>query len=153
MWKTRYGRILLQPSNHGGYMYMPKYGNPFGHREAWRAGDMSGNHHVCLSAGACSDLAWWCKSLEVWNGVSLMTAANKAVSDIILTSDASGSWECGTFWEKRWFKDTGKDCRCENQAVVAVLKSVDQAKRQLSDTFRLRQVCRSQMWQKCLSSP
>ena len=52
---------------------------------------MSGNHHVCLSAGACSDLAWWCKSLEVWNGVSLMTAANKAVSDIILTSDASGN--------------------------------------------------------------
>ena len=86
-------------------------------------------------------------------GVSLMTAANKAVSDIILTSDASGSWECGTFWEKRWFKDTGKDCRCENQTVVAVLKSVDQAKRQLSDTFRLRQVCKSQMWQKCLSSP
>ena len=58
------------------------------------------DHHLHLLAGVRSDLAWWFEFLEAWNGVSWMIAANKIVPDVILTSDASGSWGCKAFWEK-----------------------------------------------------
>lgn len=115
------------------------------------------DHHLRLSVAARSDLAWWHEFLEAWNGISLMTATNTAVPDVVLTSDASGSWGCGGFWEKKWFQVAWEgtecssstnitvkelipiviatalwgrewrgqvvNCRCDNQAVVAVLQS------------------------------
>ena len=59
------------------------------------------DHHVHLSVGARSDLAWCIVNeyLEDWNGIS---ALNKGEPDMIVTSDASGSWGCGAFWEEQW---------------------------------------------------
>ena len=78
------------------------------------------DHHLRLSAGARSDLAWWSEFLEAWNGVSWMIAANKTVPDVILTSDASGSWGCGAFWEQRWFQVAWEDTSCSPSANITV---------------------------------
>ena len=50
------------------------------------------DHHVRLSTGATSDLAWWQLCLESWNGILLMSAAHKRVPEVTFTSDASGTW-------------------------------------------------------------
>ena len=106
---------------------------------------------------ARSDLAWWDIFLESWNDISLMSAMNRRTPDASLTSDTSGGWRCGRYWDDRWFQLAWKDtqcppsmnipvkelipivltvalwvqewqgkvvgCRCDNQAVVAVLHS------------------------------
>lgn len=61
------------------------------------------DHHVHLSVGVTSDLAWWHLFLESWNGSSLMTDAHRILADIIfnLTSDA---WRCGVHWGDKWFQ-------------------------------------------------
>ena len=61
-------------------------------------------HHIRLGREFRSDLAWWCTFLEVWNGVSLLRAAKREIPDITITSDASGSWGCGAFWQNKWFQ-------------------------------------------------
>ena len=61
-------------------------------------------HHIRLGREFQSDLAWSCTFLEVWNGVSLLRAAKREVPDITITSDASGNWGCGTFWQNKWFQ-------------------------------------------------
>ena len=113
------------------------------------------HHHLSLNKGVRSDLAWWHEFLTDWNGVSLLVALGEQEPTIILTSDASGRWGCGAFWELGWFQLAwsatacteevniatkelipivlaaamwGKAwegqvvcCRCDNEAVVAVL--------------------------------
>ena len=115
------------------------------------------DHHIKLNAGARSDLAWWHEFLEGWNGVSLLAALGELEPTVVLTSDASGSWGCGAFWNTRWLQLAWSDtacppktniatrelipivmaaamwgrfwegqvvcCRCDNEAVVAVLTS------------------------------
>lgn len=115
------------------------------------------DYHIRLNAGVRSDLAWWHEFLEQWNGVSLLTSLGEDIPSVVLTSDASGSWGCGAFWNTRWFQfawaDSGYSpdvniatkelvpivmaaaiwgkywvglvvsCRCDNEAVVAVLNS------------------------------
>ena len=61
-------------------------------------------HHIRLGREFRSDLTWWCTFLEAWNGVSLLRAAERDVPDITITSDASGSWGCGAFWQQKWFQ-------------------------------------------------
>lgn len=57
-----------------------------------------------LNAEARSDIAWWYYFTEKWNGLSMMRNARMSKPDIILTSDASGSWGCGAFWGDQWFQ-------------------------------------------------
>ena len=54
------------------------------------------HHHLSLNKGARSDLAWW---HEFLTGVSLLVALGEQEPTVILTSDASGRWGCGAFWE------------------------------------------------------
>lgn len=113
------------------------------------------HHHVNLNKGARSDLAWWHEFLVHWNGVSLLVALGQQEPSVVLTSDASGSWGCGAYWETKWFQLAWQGtacttdvniatkelipiviaaalwgkfwegqmvlCRCDNEAVVAVL--------------------------------
>ena len=82
------------------------------------------HHHVCLSVGARSDLAWWYLFLESWNGISLMIAANRRTPDIILTSDASDAWGCGEYWGVKWFQLAWEDTQCSPSTNIAVKKLV-----------------------------
>ena len=34
----------------------------------------------------------------------MMWHVGRASPDVVLTSDASGSWGCGVYWETRWFQ-------------------------------------------------
>ena len=70
------------------------------------------DHHVRLSVGARSDLAWWHLFLELWNGIFLMTAAHRTLPNTILTSDASGTWGCGGYWGDKWFQVSWEDTEC-----------------------------------------
>ena len=57
-------------------------------------------HHIRLGRDFRSDLTWWGLFLEAWNGVSLLRAVKRDSPDIVITSDASGSWGCGAFWQQ-----------------------------------------------------
>lgn len=67
------------------------------------------DHHVRQSAGARSDLAWWHLFLESWNGISLISTAHKGVPEFTFTSDASGAWGCGGYWDDKWFQLAWED--------------------------------------------
>ena len=61
-------------------------------------------HHLRLNAGAQSDLAWWSEVVGEWNGISLWQLLGELVPTTTLTSDASGVWGCGAYWETKCFQ-------------------------------------------------
>ena len=59
---------------------------------------------VRLNSTTRSDILWWCRFIENWNGLSMMHNLQKAHPDIALASDTSGQWGCGAFWQDHWFQ-------------------------------------------------
>ena len=59
------------------------------------------HHHIRLSVEIWSDLAWWKLFASFWNGTALVIPPNYTAN--IVTSDASGSWGCGAWFENFWF--------------------------------------------------
>lgn len=102
-----------------------------------------------LNVEARSDILWWHSFIEHWNGLSMMQQSHKDNPDIIVTSDASGSWGCGAFswFQYQWstqtidYQITIKElllaaaiwgpqwanksilCQCDNEAVVCILNT------------------------------
>ena len=63
------------------------------------------HHRVRLNAGFHSDLQWWNCFLPFWNGSCLMARVAKREPQVVLTTDAPGSWGCGAFTsEGEWFQ-------------------------------------------------
>ena len=63
------------------------------------------HHFIRLNKGFRSDLEWWAMFLEGWNGVSLLSTVARGPPDIVVTSDASGTWGCGAFSSSGdWFQ-------------------------------------------------
>ena len=60
------------------------------------------DHHIRLNQAFQADLAWWSAYVSQWNGVSLLW--DEEAPSAVLTSDASGSWGCGAFWQTHWFQ-------------------------------------------------
>ena len=63
----------------------------------------------CLNRGFHSDLEWWTMSLSDWNGDSLLLDCCQLLFvshwDMIITSDASGSWGDGAISSTgEWFQ-------------------------------------------------
>ena len=58
-------------------------------------------HRVHLRTWVKADLYWWQTLLRQWNGISLLPPTAPTHH---LTSDASGSWGCGAYWERRWIQ-------------------------------------------------
>ena len=77
------------------------------------------HHHLSLNKGARSDLAWWHEFLTDWNGVSLLVALGEQEPTVTLTSDASGKWGCGAFWESGWFQLAWRDTACNDEGNIA----------------------------------
>lgn len=63
------------------------------------------DHWIHLSVDFRADIAWWQAFLRVWNHRSMMHIIDRrSLPDIVITSDASGSWGCGAVWDHHWFQ-------------------------------------------------
>ena len=60
------------------------------------------DHFIRLNAAFRSDLRWWQRFLEEWNGVSMI--AMSGGTELHLYSDASGSFDCWAWQNNRWFQ-------------------------------------------------
>ena len=59
-------------------------------------------HHMRLNKDFLSDLTWWSVFARHWNGAALISGSYD--NEIILTTDALGSWGCGTWCGSAWFQ-------------------------------------------------
>jgi len=57
---------------------------------------------VRLGAELWSDLVWWHRFLDKWNGVGILPTPG--MESVHILSDASGSWGCATVWDKQWLQ-------------------------------------------------
>ncbi len=63
------------------------------------------HHRVRLNAGFRSDLKWWNYFLPIWNGTCPMSSVVRGDPQVVLTSDASGTWGCGAYTSTGdWFQ-------------------------------------------------
>ena len=62
------------------------------------------HHHIRLSREPRSDIEWWYQFAGTWNGVSILRAQKQEQPHIVVTSDASGRWGCGAFFDQKWFQ-------------------------------------------------
>ena len=62
------------------------------------------NSFLRLNLAAHSDILWWHTFVGDWNGLSMMQASRRQDPDIILTSDASGSWGYGAYYDSQWLQ-------------------------------------------------
>ena len=62
------------------------------------------NSFLHLNLAARSDILWWRSFIESWNGLSMMQPSRIQNPDIVLTSDASGSWGCGAYYNSHWLQ-------------------------------------------------
>ena len=74
-----------------------------------------------------SDLHWWNTFLGLWNGVSFFQP--KVTPDIVIQTDASGSWGCAAFCGGRWLQwewpsEWGKETIMVKELVPIVLSCV-----------------------------
>ena len=52
-----------------------------------------------------SDLMWWYAFIQHWNGLSILRSPYATtVPDILIQTDASGSWGCGAVFSHRWLQ-------------------------------------------------
>lgn len=56
-----------------------------------------------MNKEARSDIEWWFQFIKRWNGVSIMREVREAQPSVTVTTDASGDWGCGGFWDAEWF--------------------------------------------------
>ena len=58
---------------------------------------------VRLNREARADIQWWHLFLASWNGTAMMQGDPTTNPQVVLTSDASGSWGCVAFVGQQWF--------------------------------------------------
>uniref|UniRef100_A0A1X7U0I3 Reverse transcriptase/retrotransposon-derived protein RNase H-like domain-containing protein n=2 Tax=Amphimedon queenslandica TaxID=400682 RepID=A0A1X7U0I3_AMPQE len=61
------------------------------------------DHHIRLIAAARADVMWWQLFVSHWNRVIMLWNPKHSPADILVFSDASGSWEGGAFCSHLWF--------------------------------------------------
>lgn len=64
-------------------------------------GGSKGDHHIRLNREFRADLRWWQLFLCFWNGKSFIQHERQ---EVVVISDASGSWGCGAHSELRWLQ-------------------------------------------------
>ena len=79
------------------------------------------SHFVRLNREARSDIEWWFRFADRWNGVSIMYLTNRKNCDIAVISDASGKWGCGAFHNDKWFQLRWPDAIQETHITVKEL--------------------------------
>ena len=61
------------------------------------------HHHIRLNREFRSDLQWWACFAPHWNGTCLLAPLLQATPDVVVHSDASGSWGFGAVAISTWF--------------------------------------------------
>ena len=63
------------------------------------------HYKIRLNAVFRADLRWWATFLSRWNGVGMIPESTQMEEEVVVTSDASGSWNCGAFVSTgEWFQ-------------------------------------------------
>ncbi len=63
------------------------------------------DRQVRLNVEARTELEWWWQFGLRWNGTAMMcSVVATEQAQIVLVTDASGSWGCGTAWNEKWFQ-------------------------------------------------
>ena len=62
---------------------------------SWLSMTKQPHHHIRLNNAFRSDLGWWRVFSLYWNGKGLISTVYE--KEVLLTSDASGSWGCGAW--------------------------------------------------------
>ena len=57
-----------------------------------------------LNSGFRSDLWWWHIFLQHWNGASFLQLEGRIGHEVLIQTDASGSWGCGAHFNGLWFQ-------------------------------------------------
>ena len=60
------------------------------------------HYFVRLNTSFRADLRWWRVFINCWNGVSVIPGP--ARDEVVVTSDASGSWGCGAWTQDSWLQ-------------------------------------------------
>lgn len=60
------------------------------------------HHHIRLNKEFHLDLMWWKIFAAEWNGTAIII--DSLNYDLMLTSDASGAWGCGAWFDTHWFQ-------------------------------------------------
>ncbi len=98
--RRRHLESLLGLLHHAARVGRP--GRSFLHRlTSHLRGGRHGDHFIRLNQEARADIHWWLVFMKSRNGVAF-TPLKQA--EIVLTSDASGSWGCGAFHGNEWFQ-------------------------------------------------
>ena len=61
------------------------------------------HHQIRLNIAARADIIWWHTFVDSWNGLSLLWSVGLSSPNIMVVSDASGSWGCGAYYSSFWF--------------------------------------------------
>ena len=61
------------------------------------------HYFVRLNAECRADIEWWFTFHRSWNGHHSQSRLPPP-PDVVLCTDASGSWGCGAFWKTLWFQ-------------------------------------------------
>ena len=59
------------------------------------------NHFILINTQAKSDIEWWFQFMSRWNGTSMLPHTDLQL--LSLVTDASGTWGCGSYWDREWF--------------------------------------------------
>ena len=83
------------------------------------------DHWIHLSTEFRADLGWWQAFLPKWNRRCMMRVIDKSgPPDIVLFSDASGSWCCGAIWGNHWLQWEWEDLWVYQQITVKELAPI-----------------------------
>ena len=62
------------------------------------------NHPIRLNLEIRRDLQWWLSFFQDWNGMSFFLSPSVSpLPDLVVSSDASGTWGFGALWHCEWF--------------------------------------------------
>ncbi len=61
------------------------------------------DYYVRINKEAKADIEWWHCFLSEWNSTAMMWPGPRHPADIVVTSDATGTWGCGAYCGKEWF--------------------------------------------------
>ena len=57
-----------------------------------------------LNVQFCSDVMWWHFFIQSWNGLSIICSLNPVSHNLVIQTDASGSWGCGAVLNTQWLQ-------------------------------------------------
>ena len=62
------------------------------------------NHFIRLNLPARADIMWWYLFVEEWNRISLLWNLGLQRPNLMMYTNAFGTWECGAFLDPMWFQ-------------------------------------------------